>query len=172
MHFKDDSIVTAGADFVRLLEIPATRFSVGTLDIGHICAEKLANGLSAEIIGSQTRTVFGTLTYDVRFVAGIDSLYAGKVGYEVTAEFESANGTKTVIDDLSSRAVFSQIEADGKIVTAESLDSKYLMAIAVLGIDVSTEIKFTVKPYVDRGETRIYGETYTATFKGGSIVNQ
>lgn len=163
--FVSDSAASEN-DFIRLLEIQKENCAEGVLELEYINVGAMPNGVAAEILGSQTRIVMGTLTYDVRFVSGIDSLYAAKVGYEITIEY----GDETRSDDLSSSAVFGSIEADEKRVSAEALGGKYLSVCSICGIDATLEIRITVVPYVDRGGIRVYGESYTATFKDGNII--
>ncbi|MBQ7292705.1 MAG: hypothetical protein IJW79_03070, partial [Clostridia bacterium] len=169
MHFVNSGIVSS-VDFIRLLEIPNVKQADSTADIGLINVISMTNGLGMEIKGSQTRPVLKDNEYDVRFVSGIDNIYGSAAGYEIIANYTDKNGTYTKESDVSSTLVFDKITADDKYVSAASLDSKYLVAIEIRSIPMEVTVKFTVKPYVNRGGIRIYGENYTASFYAGNIV--
>ena len=170
MHFVNSGIVSS-VDFIRLLEIPNVKQADSTADIGLINVISMTNGLGMEIKGSQTRPVLKDNEYDVRFVSGIDSIYGSAAGYEITAEYTDKNGTYTKKSDVSSTLVFDKIEAADGEITAADLDSKHIVAIEIRSIPMEVTVKFTVKPYVNRGGIRICGENYTASFYAGNIVN-
>jgi hypothetical protein len=169
MHFMDTT-VEFSEDFIRLLEISSLKYADSILDVDYINVRSMSNGMSTEIKGAQTRVEAGTLGYDVRFISGIDSLYAGKVGYEITAEYTGDGAAQTKTDDISSDVVFSSVKAGEETISAEMLDSEYLSVVSVFDIDSDVTVKFTIKPYVDRGGVKIYGEAYTASFENGKII--
>lgn len=169
MHFMDTT-VEFDEDFVRLLEIPSMKFADSILDVDYINVISTPNGFTAEIKGSQTRAVLSDAKFDVRFVSGLDTLYAESVGYEIIADYNEGGSSYTKSYDLSSQTVFEKIDAEGAFVTAESQNSKYLAAMEVCDIPIDISVTFTVKPYVLRNGVKVYGESYTASFFDGKIV--
>jgi len=157
-------------DKVRLLEMSEYKYQDGILDVAYINLISLGNGIGSELKGTQTKTFVSENTYGVRFVSGIDSLYGGSIGYEITAVYTDKNGSQTKSGDENSSLVFKEVSSDKNNITAESLDASYLAAIEVIDIPMETAVEFTVKPYVNHGGVKIYGESYTVEFSQGAIV--
>ncbi|MBQ7292429.1 MAG: hypothetical protein IJW79_01675 [Clostridia bacterium] len=169
MHFIEKE--TDGVkDKVRLLEMSEYKYQDGILDVAYINLISLGNGIGSELKGTQTKTFFSENTYGVRFVSGIDSLYGGSIGYEITAVYTDKNGSQTKSGDKNSSLVFKKVSSDKNDITAESLDASYLAAIEVIDIPMETAVEFTVKPYVNHGGVKIYGKSYTVEFSQGAIV--
>ena len=170
LHFID-STADISNDFIRLVEIPNVKFAESIVDIDYINVRATPNGLSVNIKGTQTRSQLYENSFDVRFVSGIDTLYGSAVGYEVTAEYTDTNGAQKKSYDKSSSTVYDKITADGEDITAEDLESQYIVAVEIVGIPLEyTTVTFTAKPYINRGGVKVYGESYTVTFTGGKIT--
>ena len=169
MHFMETT-VEFYEDFVRLLEIPSMKFADSILDIDYVNVISTPNGLATEIKGSQTKSVLADAEFAVRFVSGLDTLYAECVGYEITVEYTEGSTSYNKTSDVSSRTVFEKIEAAGSYVTAESQNSKYLAVMEIHDIPMEIPVTITAKPYVVRNGAKIYGEAYTARFLDGAIV--
>ena len=169
MHFMDTT-VEFSEDFIRLLEIPHVKYADSILDVDYINVVSTPNGMTAEVKGSQTRAVLSDAKFDVRFVAGLDTIYAEAVGYEITAEYTEGGKSYTKSHDISSNLVFEKIDAAGADVTAESQGSQYLAAMEICGIPVDISVTITAKPYVLRNGAKVYGEAYTVKFSNGTIV--
>ena len=169
MHFMETT-VEFYEDFVRLLEIPSMKFADSILDIDYVNVISTPNGLATEIKGSQTKSVLADAEFAVRFVSGLDTLYAECVGYEITVEYTEGSTSYNKTSDVSSRTVFEKIEAAGSYVTAESQNSKYLAVMEIHDIPMEIPVTITAKPYVVRNGAKVYGEAYTARFLDGAIV--
>ena len=156
--------------FIRMLEIDEGFECNAMLDVDRVAVIAMPNGVSAEIIGSQTRSVFGNNTFDVRFVAGIDTLYGNAVGFEITAKYTDENQSYVKNSENSSTLVFDKITEGDFYVTAEALNSQYLATIVVSGIPADITVEFTVDPYVNRGGIKVYGQSYKSCFVDGEYV--
>ena len=85
-------------------------------------------------------------------------------------EYTDEKGTHNEHIEVSSSCVFDKISAEGGYVTAEELDCSYLAAIAVVNIPNNVDVEFIVRPFVKRGEIKVYGDTYEVAFSNGKIV--
>ena len=153
--------------FVRLFEMGFKPECYAMLDVDRVAVVSLTNGVATEIIGSQTRTVAGDGTFDVRFVSGIDTLYGNTVGFEITAEYTDSDGSYTKTSEISSSNVFGQITENSMEITADDLNSNYLATVAVYGIPNNITVKFTIKPFVARAGIKCYGASFEATYVNG-----
>lgn len=169
LHFISNDL-DGVSDFIRLLEIPDNRSAESTLDIDFVNVKTLKNGIATEIKGTQTRSVVSDSMFDVRFVSAVDTLYGAEIGYEVGVEYTDEKGTHNEHIEVSSSCVFDKISAEGGYVTAEELDCSYLAAIAVVNIPNNVDVEFIVRPFVKRGEIKVYGDTYEVAFSNGKIV--
>ena len=122
------------------------------------------------MLGSQTRIVDDIATFDVRFVSALDTLYGNAVGFEVVADYTDASGSYSKSYDAFSSLVFEKITADDKDVTAESLNTNYLAAVKIIGVPTDVKVTFRVSPYVLRGNVKVYGQDYSATFENGAMT--
>jgi hypothetical protein len=104
-------------------------------------------------------------TYDIRFIATIDTLSAKEVGFvfsksETTPTRENATVKATT-------TVYTSITAVGSTVTADSLDGEYIVACTVTGIPVEDiEVPLQVRAFSTVGTITKYTPVTTVTVKG------
>ena len=155
---------------LRLLELHGSQENACTLDVSRLAVKALPSGVSSTVLGTQTRCINNTNSYDVRFVSAIDSLYGSAIGFEIEAVYTDANGEQTKEYDKSSNLVFERIEADEKYVYSYELGCDYLATIQVVSIPMETEVTITATPYVNHGGIKVYGEAVTGTFHQGTTA--
>ena len=153
--------------FVRLFE---TNTAGAVIDVDDVKLIVLDNSLGSAIKGSQTKIVFSSNTYGVRFVSGIDTLYGTSVGFEITADYVDGE-SHTKSDVKSSSLVFDRIEANDKYVYASDLDCAYISAISVMDIPMEQTVEFTVKPFIAHGTVKCYGEEYSVTYQAAENLS-
>ena len=125
-----------------------------------------------EYIGSQVKMASDAeATYDLRFVFGVDDLYASGISYHVTAEqgdLGAGEGVETEVD----AKVYSSIVAGDKTVSADKyFEGNYFSVFKVEGVKVTTAdtlYTFTITPYVTSasGTKVATGEVYTVQYNG------
>lgn len=140
--------------------------------VEEIKLEKIKDS-DVEYVGSQVK--LGTeadTPFDLRFVFGVDDLYANGISYHVTAKVDdlvnASEGKETDVD----ANVYSSIIAGGKKVNAyEYFEGEYFSVFKVEGVEVSTAdtlYTFTITPYVTSasGTKVATGEVYTVQYNG------
>ena len=105
-----------------------------------------------DYIGSQVKLQSASeLTYDLRFVFGIDDVFVNGLQYEVTAEVNNEGVNAPVISEKRSE-VYSSILSDEKSVYAyEFCEGEYFSVFTIDGITMdstSTIYTFTITPKV------------------------
>lgn len=124
---------------------------------------------AADFAGYQTTKVENN-SFDLRLISGTDiadiTTY-NSVGFMVTTLMNEGGelvAKETKYYDVN---VYESLVANGKSVSAESLDSKYLAAIAVEDIPADKgHIEMIVRPYVKKGGMRAYGDAIILTYSG------
>ncbi len=116
---------------------------------------------TADYIGLQVKDGDSTT---IRILAGIDTLYYGSVGFEVSLY---ADGILQNTVSTNGKTVFSGIQADGNAVSASSYGYRYMTAMVISGIYrndyAATSVYFLVKPFTELGGVRSYGEAKQIT---------
>lgn len=128
----------------------------------------LTEEVSADYVAYQT-TKPRDGKFDVRVLAGLDDLRYYNVGFVVTTLWEENGTVKTREEDLSEKTVYETVIADGKNVAATDLGYNYLATLPIRGINADgkhTEI--IVRPYVDRGDVRVFGNAIILLYAGDS----
>ncbi len=171
MHFMQ-SLVAVSEDLVRILEIPEVKQAQSVMDVRCVAVRSLAGGIGATAKGSQIRVNDAEETVDIRFLAGVDSLYGSAVGFEITADYIDAKGNYTVAKEITTTTVFEEIRAAGMDVTAEELGSKYISAVQINDIPQNITVTFTVKTYMACGDSKYYGDSYTVTLVKGAVSGE
>ena len=114
--------------------------------------------------GAQMRTNADG-TYDIRFLATIDTLDADAVGF-VFSKSEQ-NPTKENVPSSqvkSTTTVYNSVTAAGSTVTAASLGGTYIIACTVTGIPASqADIPLYVRAFVTKGTETTYTAVRTVT---------
>jgi len=117
---------------------------------------------------------------DIRFLAVLDTTEGTDVGFKVSATYEG--GAKEWYgDDTRTNTVYTSITASNAVdggdgtenvtVKAEELGGKYIIAIAIHGVDTTVgEITFTVQSFITVGGEDQLSEPITFTFNGGERV--
>ena len=129
----------------------------------------LSNEASADFVGYQTSKIENN-SFDLRLIAGTniaDITTYNSVGFMVTTMMEEKGQPIAAETKHYDITVYESILADGKAVTAESLGAKYLAALSVNGIPTNKgHIEMVVRPYVNKGGMRAYGEAMILTYSG------
>ena len=115
-----------------------------------------------ELRGYQSSLSPAANSTSIRLVGTIDTLTYESLGFKITAKWKDAEGvthTGANTVDKNATAVYTSILAGSAAgcaaVTAESLGSEYIVAIAINGVPTgeNVQVDFTVTPYlVDNGE--------------------
>ena len=167
--FKDSGFWSGAKAQLRLLEINPIVQNDCTLDISRVTVKALPSGVTTEFKATQSRVDDLSASFDVRFIAGIDSLYGSKVGFTVETEYEGKDHSKEVTSNL----VYSSIIDGDYTVTAESLDCEYLFVVSVNALPQSAgEVTFKVTSFVEHDGVRIADktQTVTATYADGKVT--
>lgn len=169
-----ETAVTHGGKSTSYRDISYIRFFQASYEyiVEEIKLEKIKDS-DVEYVGSQVK--LGTeadTTFDLRFVFGVDDLYANGISYHVTAKVDdlvnASEGKETDVD----ANVYSSIIAGGKKVNAyEYFEGEYFSVFKVEGVEVSdakTLYTFEITPYVTNanGKKVATGEVYTVQYNG------
>lgn len=107
-------------------------------------------------------------TYDIRFLATIDTLDADAVGFifsksEENPRIENVPSTQV----KSTTTVYNSITAAGSSVTASSLGGSYIIACAVTGIpETDADTTLYVRAFASKGIETTYTPVKTVTVNG------
>lgn len=101
-----------------------------------------------EIFAEQDRKIEGESTYDVRFLALIDSLNASNYGFIVTITYKDGNGEHKInLTTDTKSTVFSSICAAGE--TIDAPEGKYFGCLTIQGIpNAINELSFHIVPFL------------------------
>ena len=126
----------------------------------------LTNEESADYLAHQTTKVENG-TFDLRLLAGMDTLNYGATGYEVSV-LTDKNGTVSERSvSVKNSPIYSAVNAAGKQVSAESLGTSYLSAATVTKLDASANrIELAVRPYTVKQGSRVYGTSKMLVWQG------
>ena len=142
------SLAVAGVDTVNTI-VPGNGV---TLENAYIIN---ASG-TADYIGLQVKKDDSST---IRLLAGIDTLYYGSVGFEVSLY---TDGILQNTVSANGKTVFSGIQANGNSVSAGDYGYRYMTAMVISGIYrndyAATSVYFIVKPFTELGGVRFYGE--------------
>lgn len=145
-----------GLDNVTAISIQNGLCTSGTTVIEGIWLVKAADtAVSMEMEGYQDTTAQGGNTYDVRFLATINSLNVESYGFHVTASYYS-NGEKNVKKTYEGlTTVYTGVLAAGEEQSAAA--GEYFAPITIKGIPAGQAVYFTVTPYFVVNGTIVYG---------------
>ncbi len=131
-------LVVYDYNFVNLKAVSSTGYVIfeghGTndnaalkLDDYNINITHINSDDTSKLIGFQENGI----TNGIRLIAGVDSLYYGKVGFE----FETfTNGVSNGVKNLTDNVVFSSVVANDKNLTAKSQGYEYLSAVIITNL--------------------------------------
>ena len=115
--------------------------------------------------GAQKRHNADSKTYDIRFIATIDTLEANAVGFVFSKSETKPTKEKVPPSQVkSTTTVYHSVTAAGSAVTAESLGGKYIIACTVTGIpenDIDTPLY--VRAFSTVGTETKYTSAVTVT---------
>lgn len=117
-------------------------------------------------------------TFNVRFIAGLDSLAYSKAGFELIRV--EAGGIPSSTVDKSTNTVYTSLtgyDENGteKVYSATGdFQSNYLAAVTVNHIPADRTVTFLVRPYLlsEDGEVRTFGTACTVTYANGVLVTE
>ncbi len=157
--YKETGTSTATEAGLRLMEIDGIKHNYSIIDIDRIAVIPAPSGIASDIRATQSKINISKLTFDIRFIAGIDSLYGNLVGYIVETTY--TDGTeKHAKKEFTSNLVYSSIEDEAGTVDAGDLNSGYLFVMSVTALPItSNDTSFKVTPFVEHGGVRSLGKT-------------
>ena len=147
----------SGREYIRILQ-GLRKFAIKELTVSLIPDDAI------ELVGVQERV--DELTFDVRFVAGVDDLYTSGIGFKVEAFY---NGEYRGVQYVDTNVVYEAINEDGgKLNAHECPEGQYLTAFKIIGIErtgISNVYQFVVTPfYKDRPDA--VQDSYTVAYNG------
>ena len=157
---------------LKILEVPSQKHNYSIIDIDRIAIIPAPSTLASDFKATQTRVDISAQTFDLRFIAGLDSLYGNKVGFEVVATYVDGS-EKTVTKEFSTNLVFSSIDNDGETVLASAFGCNYLSVLSINALPATNSgVSFTVTPFVEYGTVRCLGaaESFVAACDGEAVV--
>ena len=122
---------------------------------------KITSSDAAEVIGFQESTI----NDGIRIIAGVDTLYYEKVGFEVEMYVNDVLQGST---DESDRIVYESIVANSQTVTAEAEGYNYLAALKIVELPESFEDNTYIKV---RSYTMTGGEKHYDAYSKISVTN-
>jgi uncharacterized repeat protein (TIGR02543 family) len=137
----DDGRVTRPADADKTVVLIATVSMVGGSDRTKTFTLTIAaltsgdDGCLVTYKGAQKRYNADSNTYDIRFIATIDTLNAKEVGF-VFSKIQ-AIPTRENASERATSTVYTEITTSGSTITAASLGGQYIIACTVTGIPAS-----------------------------------
>ncbi len=122
-------------------------------------------------VGVQNKPVTGN-TFDVRFIATVDSLEHQNVGVAGVAYWTDNGQTKTWNFRYNCQTVYKSILAteDNQTVeySAAALEANYLMALTFQGVPANTDVTFAFTSFAeDSNGTVTYGASSSITYNNG-----
>ena len=113
----------------------------------------IKDGDNAEIIGFQTNSI----TDGIRVIAGVDTLYYSKVGFEMET---FVDGVSKGVKDISDTLVYSSIIAVDKPLTAESQGYNYLAAGIITNIpgEITEDTYIEIRSYAKVEDFKHYDD--------------
>jgi hypothetical protein len=172
MTFSETEISTKAGASLKLMAIDSIKHNYSIIDIDRIAIIPTHSGLSSEFKATQSRVDLANQLFDLRFIAGVDSLYGNNVGFDVEATYTDGT-TKTVKKTLTSSTVISSVINENVTIEASEFNSAYLSVMSVTSLPVTTDgVEFKITPFVEYGGIRANGEavTFTATFENDKVV--
>ncbi len=108
-------------------------------------------------------------TYNIRFVALVDSLAYDKIGYDIKGTYYDAQKGKNVTLSWNKECgmVYTSLtgSVDGTEAVYNVVGDYYIMALAITGVPTNVgEITFEVTPYSIDDEVKTSGETKTVVY--------
>lgn len=138
-----------------------------------ITADQAAAKMPVLTVGvQQTKVADGK--FDLRFVAGVDSLKYSKVGFELV-RIEEGKGNSALVKQAGNEVYTSlngyDTNGDKKVYTAAELGAAYLAATTVKNVPATGTVTFVVRPYAvsPDGETLYSGMPLILTYVNGVL---
>ena len=114
--------------------------------------------------GAQARYTADSHTYDIRFIAVINTLDADKVGFVFSKTVTVPTRDTVDVSESATSTVYTQITALGETVTAESLGGTYIIACTVTGIpEGETDVELYVRAFSTVGTATKYTSVRAVT---------
>lgn len=164
----DDGRVTRPADADKTVVLTATVSMAGGSDRTKTFTLTIAvlnsgdDGCLVTYKGAQARYYEDSNTYDIRFIAIIDTLDAKEVGF-VFSKIQ-AIPTRENASERATSTVYTEITASGSTITAASLGGQYIIACTVTGIPVEDiDVVLHVRAFSTVGTETKYTPVTTVT---------
>ena len=169
--FEPSGLVSQTTSNISLLNMSTSTSSDAFLDIKSANLYVLRNGVAPCVVSTQSK--IEALECDVRFIAPIDMLYGTEVGFDVLIDSsESYDVIRSSNTVYSSIKAFDQEKNEERDFTADELGGTFLALITVKGVPVVDTVTYTVTPFVIIGDSKIYNESFTVTYKDGKVVTE
>ena len=172
IRYEDTGLCTTAKAGLRLMEIDGIRHNYSIIDIDRIAVTPAPSGLASDFKAIQSKIDISKQTFDLRFIAGIDSLYGNHVGYIVDTTY--TDGTqKNAKKEFASHYVYSSIIDDTGTVNASELGSSYLFVMSITSLPITSDgISFNITPFVEHGGVRDLGavESFIVNVENDVVV--
>ena len=160
-YVSGDTVVSANeikvyaTDFLNA-ESKSDAFRFNSTKVSNVQIYGIGVTDTAEMVGFQSHEVVNS----IRLLSGIDSLYYGKVGYEVQAYKPNGEAYKDMSVIKASTFVYSSVVAGGKNIYATDYGYRYFAALEIAGDFLGYKDSYiVVKPFTQIGDKTYYGES-------------
>ena len=172
IRYENTGLCTTAKAGLRLMEIDGILHNYSIIDIDRIAVTPAPSGLASDFKAIQSKIDISKQTFDLRFIAGIDSLYGNHVGYIVDTTY--TDGTqKNAKKEFTSHYVYSSIIDDTGTVNASELGSSYLFVMSIMSLPITRDgISFNITPFVEHGGVRDLGvvESFIVNIENDVVV--
>lgn len=172
MIFSETGVSTSNGSMLKLMAIDGIRHNYSIIDIDKITITPVPSSFASEFKATQSRVNTEAQTFDIRFIAGLDSLYGNKVGFVIKTIYTDGD-KKTVEEEFTSNTVFSAIKNEDEMIEASEFGCKYLSALSVTDLPINVgEVNLEVTQFVEYGGVRVLGETETLSviYSDGKVI--
>ena len=131
--------------------------------------EQTANyiGHQTTVIENKTIDNVEKRVFDLRMLAGVDSLEYSKVGYQITVIYEQDGELFEATKDISTNTVFEAVMQGDIWTPAYEYGAQYFLALAIGDIEADCEkIEFAIEPYAVKDGVKIYGDSAVLVWNG------
>ncbi len=163
---------------ITLLDLPTSLSANALLDVKSLNVYVLRHGVAPSVVATQSKTNdVNAQTFDVRFIAPIDSLYGSEVGFDIFSKTpEIAGGSETKSSNIVYSSILAITDKETKkeeVVEAEYFDGSYIAIVSVTAANkLAGNIEFIVTPFVIIGDSKIYNKPYTVIYNDGKVVTE
>ena len=167
--YKNTNICTGARAQLRILDIASVISNDCVLDVRAVTVKATPSGVSSSLVATQNRVNAIDYTYDIRFIAGLDSLYGSKVGFEIEVQY---NGN-TYVESFSSTDVYTSILEGIELKEVSELGCECVFLLAITDIPQNSgTAMFKVTSFVEHGGVIVESDTQTvySYYSDGKVI--